>query len=407
MSQPPVRLVHASDFHLERPLGGVAEVPDHLREQFLEAPYRAAERVFETALSEGADALLLAGDIIDVDRAGPRGVVFLHEQFSRLEAAQIPVFWAGGDVDPPDAWPACLPLPKNVRSFPAGRVDSLALERKGKPIARIQGMSRSPTAAPDDAGFHCDPNGLFTIGVSYGTSAPPGAEGDRVNYMALGGQHRRQTVDQSPGIAHYSGTPQGRTPAESAGRGCTVVSVDEAGHVKTKFVATDAVRWLDEAIEITAGTDQQALLGQLLQRSARARDQHPNRDLLVTWNVGGRGELVNQLRPGGASDVLLADLRKRFGSETPALWSVAIQCDEPLDVPAEAYDQETILGDVLRQFRDLSRSKKTPLELEAFLPEGFTDGQHASLANVSDHRREPLIDAAAKLGIQLLHAAEA
>ena len=61
MSQPPLRLVHASDLHLENPLGGVAEVPDHLRDVFLNAPYLAAEQVFELAISEGADALLLAG----------------------------------------------------------------------------------------------------------------------------------------------------------------------------------------------------------------------------------------------------------------------------------------------------------------------------------------------------------
>jgi len=163
MSQSPVRLVHASDFHLERPLGGVVEVPDQLREAFLEAPYLAAEQVFETALCEGADALLLAGDIVDLDRAGPRAAVFLGDQFRRLEAAGIPVYWAGGAVDPPDAWPACAPLPENVHLFPAGRVQSLTLQRKGKPIARIQGTSRTPGMAPDDAGFHCDANRLFSV----------------------------------------------------------------------------------------------------------------------------------------------------------------------------------------------------------------------------------------------------
>ena len=44
MSQPPLRFVHAGDLHLERPLSGVSEVPDHLREAFLEAPYLAAEQ---------------------------------------------------------------------------------------------------------------------------------------------------------------------------------------------------------------------------------------------------------------------------------------------------------------------------------------------------------------------------
>ena len=65
--QPPLRFVHASDLHLERPLGGVADVPTHLRDLFLDAPFEATAQVFETALSEGADALLLAGDVVEFD----------------------------------------------------------------------------------------------------------------------------------------------------------------------------------------------------------------------------------------------------------------------------------------------------------------------------------------------------
>ena len=49
MSQPPLRFVHAGDLHLECPLGGVAEVPEHLRELLLDAPFLAAQQVFETA----------------------------------------------------------------------------------------------------------------------------------------------------------------------------------------------------------------------------------------------------------------------------------------------------------------------------------------------------------------------
>jgi DNA repair exonuclease SbcCD nuclease subunit len=207
MSQPPLRFVQAGDLHLERPLSGVSEVPDHLREAFLEAPYLAAEQVFETALTEGADAVLLAGDVVHLDRAGPRAIVFLIEQFQRLADHGIAVYWASGQVDPADAWPLSAALPANVQRFPAGRVGNFEHQRDGQTVARIQGVSRSAGQAVDDSGFYRDAKGLFTVGVAHGTAAAPGAEGDRVHYMAIGGQHRRQTVDQSPGIAHYAAAP--------------------------------------------------------------------------------------------------------------------------------------------------------------------------------------------------------
>ena len=93
MTQPPashLRLVHASDLHLELPIYGLAEVPDHLRELLIEAPYHAAEQVFETALAEDVDAVLLAGDVLNVDRAGPPAIMLLLDQFARLGDRGIP-----------------------------------------------------------------------------------------------------------------------------------------------------------------------------------------------------------------------------------------------------------------------------------------------------------------------------
>lgn len=402
MSQAPLRFVHAADLHLERPLGGVAEVPPHLREAFLEAPYLAAQQVFETALTEGADAVLLSGDIVQLDRAGPRAVVFLLEQFERLANHNIPLYWAGGQVDPSDAWPANAALPAGVHRFPMGRVGNFELARGGKTIARIQGISRSPGHAVDDSGFHRDANGLFTIGVAFGTAAAPGAEGDRVHYMALGGQHRRQTVDQSPGIAHYAGTPQGRDPSEVGACGCTLVSVDEAGHVKTTFVPTDLLRWSTEVLELTAGADEASLIGQMHQRLSNLRAKHADRDLLVTWRIKGRGELLNRLRPGGVSDEILAGLRQHYGTASPATWNVAIECNELLCVPAEWYDEETIRGDVLRQFRELENNADIPLDLEAFLGDDINIDAYKDLTHVSAADRGELLLAAAKLGVDAL-----
>jgi DNA repair exonuclease SbcCD nuclease subunit len=402
MSQAPLRFVHAGDLHLERPLSGVAEIPEHLREAFLEAPYLAAEQVFETALSEGADALLLSGDVVHLDRAGPRAIVFLCEQFKRLADHNIAVYWAGGQVDPADAWPAVAALPANVHRFPAGRVGNFEHVRDGKVVARIQGISRSPGQAVDDSGFHRDAKGLFTVGVAHGTAASAGQEGDLVHYMALGGQHHRQTVDQSPGIAHYAGTPQGRDPSEIGAHGCTVVSVDDSGHVKTTFVATDIARWVSETIELTAGADEDSLIALMETRINGLRGKHPDRDLLVTWKITGRGELLNELRPGGMSDEILGALRQRYGKQSPAVWSVALECDEPLCVPAEWYDEETIRGDVLRQFRELDEQAEIELALEEFLPEGQRKGAFAELAKVSSADRGGVLLAAAKLGMDLM-----
>ena len=104
MNQPTLRLVHGSDLHLERPLHGLAEIPDHLRERLIEAPYHAAEQMFETALAEDVDALVLAGSTSEPTGRRARSFRALalaydrthHQVFDRLTAAFIRRRYPGG-----------------------------------------------------------------------------------------------------------------------------------------------------------------------------------------------------------------------------------------------------------------------------------------------------------------------
>lgn len=413
----PLRLVHASDLHLELPVHGLAEVPDHLRELLVEAPYHAAEQVFETALAEDADAVLLSGDVLDVDRAGPPAIVLLLDQFARLAERKIPVYWAGGSVDVPDMWPRSVALPSNVHIFPINRVESLDLARGGETVARIQGISCPEGGTVDVRGFHRDAHGLFTVGVAYvvpktnsntakQTATPPvpadNTLGDRGHYMALGGRHLQQTVDENPGIAHYCGTPQGRGPEETGPHGCTVVTVDETGRAKTKFVATDSIRWIEQQLEVTATTRQEQLHDRMVERLEKLQAQHPGVDLFVRWTIRGTGPLVNRLRPNSLADELLVDLRRRFGQRSPVAYSASITCDSPLSVPAEWYDQETCLGDFLRVVRDFERHE-TPFDLRPFLPPNVRDEFLESVAEIdTDAAHKDLLCRASKLGIDLL-----
>lgn len=398
----PLRLVHTSDLHLERPLYGLAEIPDHLRELLIEAPYHAAEQVFETALAEDADAVLLAGDLLHVDRAGPPAIMLLLDQFARLGERGVPIYWAGGTVDAPDTWPRSIKLPDNVHLFPVGRTESFDLTRAGQILAKIQGTSCRDNGQFDPSGFHRDAHGLFTIGVAHGTSDAPGHETDRVHYLALGGRHQQQTVGQEPGITHFCGSPQGRCPNEPGPHGCTVVTVDESHHAKTKFVATDTVRWIDQAMEVTATTKSEQLHERMVERLEKLQAQHPGVDLFVRWNIRGAGPLVNRLRPNSLADELLVDLRRQFGQRQPVAWSASITCDSPLSVPAEWYDQETCLGDFLRVIRDFSRDE-SPFHLQPFLPPNVRDEFLESIAEVdSAEARTDLLCRASKLGVDLL-----
>jgi hypothetical protein len=77
-----------------------------------------------------------------------------------------------------------------------------------------------------------------------------------------------------------------------------------------------------------------------------------------------------------------------------------------LDVPREWYDEETIMGDVLREFRNLEESSEVPLELEGFLPEELRDASLAELATVAEDDRGALLWAASKMAVDMMDGEE-
>jgi hypothetical protein len=94
------------------------------------------------------------------------------------------------------------------------------------------------------------------------------------------------------------------------------------------------------------------------------------------------------------------------GQGAPGVWTVAIECPAPLDGPLEWVDEETIMGDMLREFRALEAAVDIPLRLEEFLPEELLSTPRAELADVTDDDRAELLWAASKMAVDLLDGEE-
>ena len=399
MPSHALRFVHSSDLHLERPPYGLAEIPEHLRDLLLDAPYLAAQRVFDTVLAEEADLLILAGDVVQPEHSGPRGPRFLVEQFQRLAERGIGVYWAGGSVDPPDVWPAWATLPESVHWFPRGRVEEFVYQRGATPVARLIGASRDRNRPVHADAFVPDATGLFSIGIIHGAADGHLLRGQGLNYWALGGRHGRSTLFSGPQTGHYAGSHQGRQPEEHGPHGCTLVELDEQGAVKLTHVATDAIRFMSERIGIEPGASRDDLEGMLRDRMVTLREASPERPLLVSWTVVGSGPLAAALRRGELAAELLGRLRADYGT---AAWSVSLELEPPDDLPVEWYEQQTVLGEYLRDLRHYEINPSEPIELAGYLgPEEATPlGEAVALAD--GRLRQRVLREAALLGVDLL-----
>src|SRR5256885_11395483 len=115
MSGQHFRFLHAGSLLLDQPLSGLSEVPEPLVEPFTDAHSPAAKKVSDAALEERVDFVALGGDLIDLARPSARAIAFLLDNFERLDAHGISVYWACGQLDPPQDWPAAAGLPARVK----------------------------------------------------------------------------------------------------------------------------------------------------------------------------------------------------------------------------------------------------------------------------------------------------
>lgn len=248
------KFLHVADVHLDSPLRGLERYEGAPVERIRGATRRALENLVDLALVEGAAFVLVAGDVFDGDWRDYNTGLFYAAQVGRLAAHSIPVLQVKGNHDAESRVSHRLRTP-SVRTFPAGRADTVRFEEFG---AAVHGRSFAERAETANLAASYPPPvpGWFNIGLlhtsaegvpGHDTAAPCSVRGlaeHGYDYWALGHIHQRTVLCENPWIV-FSGNLQGRHARETqeGGKGCTLVSVEDGRVTGVEHRAMDVVRW--------------------------------------------------------------------------------------------------------------------------------------------------------------------
>jgi hypothetical protein len=166
------------------------------------------------------------------------------------------------------------------------------------------------------------------------------------------------------------------------------------------------MRWTTLSAVVDPETSLEMLEQQLAEHIERLAAESEEHHQFVSWSVSGHGPLLRTLGFGESSDQLLHDLRRRFGFQSPTIWSVSVESDSSTTVlPREWAEQDTILGDFLRFTEQHMDDPQLPLDLESLLPERYLAGQLGDAIRFQNlQMREHTLKEAAILGADLLGA---
>ena len=363
MSSSSCRFIHAGDLHLEQPLDGFDTLPDSLRERIIAAPLAAAERVFETAILENVDFLLLSGGILHPERAGPQALQFLCEQFALLQEHNVTVFWGGAAEDGPEQWPTALKLPENVMRFSAERVATLHAMRGGEKLAAIHGTC-SDVFEPQD--YQPDPDSSFNITLGCAPYLPDSWRPTNMDYWALSGQPQHLDWQGNSRIS-YCGTTQGRNPDHSGAHGCLLIEIAAEEKIRRQLFPTDVVRFQQEYITWAASESASKFEDKLVARARHLHSDNGEPPRVITWVID-RDDSTHVPPTSQVLQQWLTRLRREFGAQDTPLWTRTITLSGSHEIASSLLQEQTLLGDYLRVLRegDLSLSSSEPITLAEF-----------------------------------------
>jgi len=398
-----IKFIHAADFHLDQPIRGLTELPAHLKTTLANAPYDAAGKVFDLAIAERVDFVLLTGDLFDIESGSARAYAFLLSEFQRLAEKNIYIYWCGGEFDFPDRWPSSVALPDNVITFSSSVIDEIEHRRDGQRICAIyaSGYDSKRTSLGDFDGSESD---TFNIAMTYGEFEAANLTGDNIHYWALGGKHKSTTYQKPETVGVYPGTPQGRRPKETGAHGFKICRVDSKGKLRVQTVECDSVRFIPQKVAISENVGMKSLKDSLTEWGMKLMSDSPDQLVLTRWHLTTEGEFNPRIRKPEWAAELLEWLRDEFGRGEKGIWSTAVNVDAPKSLPSQWYEEDTILGEYMRAVARYQSDDSLKLNLHQYMPQTTKGDAMANVAYVSRESRDAILRKTGMMGIEYLAA---
>ncbi len=403
MGKESFRFIHASDFHLERSMQDLLDIPEHLKNALVDAPWKAAEAVFEHAMVEQVDFLVLTGDLLNPVATGAAGPAFLLEHFDELAKKNIQVYWAGGHADDPDRWPDAVALPANVHLFTKRQVESTIFRRNGHALVTLIGRSSDGRESIRAAEYGHEADDNYVVALGHGTADSESLTGEQIDYWALGGDHQRNTIQSESPHIRYSGTPQGRSLDEPGSHGFHMIEVDTDRNVQVHAIDVDLFRYTSQTVDaedLALGRDLRQLLSK---RINKLQTECSGRHLLIEWKVQMDLEQASIVGPSAVED-LLQWLRREVGHGQPAAWSTEIEILPPKHLPKKWSEEDTILGDFLRTASTHRKNAAKDLNIKPLIDAETPASSiwQSNLLTGDSSSQAALLERSALLGVDLL-----
>ncbi|MBZ0108868.1 MAG: DNA repair exonuclease [Candidatus Scalindua rubra] len=359
-----IKFIHCADLHLDSPFQGLTTKEPSLADRFKHATNDAFVKIIDLCLSEKVDFLTIAGDTFDGADRSLHAQILLRDQLERLYKAGIPVIIAAGNHDPLCDWLTEIKYPENVHLLGSDKVDKVTIEKNGKVITTIFGISYSVREVTENLSlkFLAEAKDTVSIGMLH---ANVGSKKEHAVYSPctindlkaanmdiwlLGHIHTPEVLCDNPLIL-YPGNIQGRHINEDGPRGCYIIKIDSSRKISYEFKSVQNILWKQEEINVKNILTSIELTDLLSDKCEEGLSKLINdeKGIVIRWKLTGSSPLYHELTMTDKVVETKEILVERFFNQTPFVFPESIRLSIKPERKREDYlNQENFIGDFLR-----------------------------------------------------------
>ena len=419
--------VHASDLHLDAPLGSLGLLGEERRQELAKRAARAWDNLVDLCLERRASFLVLAGDIFDDAQAGVAVQIRFHDGLRRLTDDGVQVFVCHGNHDPlSEGFRPVGDLPDGVVRFAPGAPQShrVTLRQSGDVVLvsgvsfgqrsetenlafRFRGIDRHP-GAPHVAVLHANVGG-HSGHDPYAPCSYDDLAAAPVDYWALGHIHKRDVHPLPDGSrAAYCGNLQGRSfkPAECEPKGALVVPVVGGHFGEPEFAPCDAVRFVRSEIVVEPSDSIVDVRDRMVEAARSIGEDHSPRPVAWEARITGALEEARQFRDAVIDGEFVGDIEDELSEVLGGGGLCGLDPDvrTPVDLQAVLVSGD-LFADVVGKLQQLRQSSTRMSEeadpqeptagsedLENLLVEGLPSGLHGIWREICEERPDRLVN---------------
>lgn len=330
-----IRFIHTDYLRLAHSLQGVTSAPGWLQEALTDATRRATRQVIETAISENADFLLIAGSLTDAASDMGIACAWLDEQLAVARRAGIQIVAVSDHEDEARGL-------RQICDVVVDRYHYLLVERISSGQVRLATSSSRPVNR-DELSISFDDQKIHTDGLSchYDVMCAA-APGSRVDLQDVAFVSRAT-----------AGAIQAEGPQEQWGGSCLVVSADlNSRRVHATSVDVSSIRYLTKQLSFEGQTTASRLVEEIAMASRNLR-RGQTETVLVDWVISASIDTSHHEVRGLEENSLLAALRTDLHSGHQGVWprSVRFADEATLHVASDSGDAVQLLEEVANEAR--------------------------------------------------------